>query len=165
MLAMLALKVKVNIDATAAGAAPTTIDGVGGNAMAEVETLKEAMEDRFVMMQVQMGSLTASFTVCPCTTGDCPCACSKGAPVKEPPTRGRRPEEDEWTKKDPWTRPPRRGDDGDGDDGDGGDEGDGADDDYFIGTPGGRAGRRGPKKAHEYEHGKLFEANDAKCLP
>ena len=112
-----------------------------------------------------MDSLTASFTVCPCTTGDCPCACNKGAPVKEPPTRSRRPEEDEWAKKDPWSRAPRRGDDGDGDDGDGGDEGDDADDGFFIGTPGGRAGSRGPKKAHEYEYGKLFEAKDAKFLP
>ena len=83
--------------------------------------------------------------------------------MKEPPTRGRRPDEGAWATKgaDPWAAP-RRGDDGDdGDD----DNGDGGDDDYFIGTPGGRGGGRGPKRAHEYEYGKLFEAKDAKFLP
>ena len=84
-----------------------------------------------------------------------PCACNRSAPFKEPPARGRRPEEDEWTQNDPWTRAPRRGDDGDD-----GDDGDGGDDDYFIGTPGGRGGGRGPRRAHEYESGKLFEAFD-----
>ena len=157
------VKANVTVAATADGAAEPAVGGTSSNAMAEVEKLEEAMEDRFIMMQVQLDSLTASCPVCPCTTGNCPCACNQGAPVKEPPDGARRLEEDAWTKKgaDPWTAP-RRGDDGDdGDD----DNGDGNDDDYFIGTPGGRGGGRGPKRAHESEYGKLFEAKDATFLP
>ena len=67
-------------------------------------------------------------------------------------------------KKDPWEKFNSRGDDGGGG-GDGGgsdgEEGDG--DDFFIGTP--DTGRKGLKKAHEYDYGKLFEAKDAKSLP
>ena len=88
--------------------------------------------------------------------------------MREPP-RPRADAEDEFVKRDPWKKYPRRGDGG-GDDGgsgggggdsDGGGDGDGG---FFIGTPP-HGASRGFKKAHMYEHGKLFEVKDAKSLP
>ena len=89
--------------------------------------------------------------------------------MRDPPKRRnteKTEEEDELVKKDPWQGFRRRGG-GDGDggggggdagDGDDGNEDDGADG-FFIGTPEGQGrGGRGPKKAHEYEFGELFEA-------
>ena len=89
--------------------------------------------------------------------------------MREPPKRRtteKADEEDEFVTKDPWKSFRRDGDGGGG----GGDDDDGDGDEgangFFIGTPEGRSrGGRGPKKAHEYEFGKLFEVKDAKSLP
>ena len=77
--------------------------------MAELDKLEEAMEDRFALLQVQVESL--SLSTCPCTTGKCPCKCNGGAPMREPP-RPRADAEDEFVKRDPWKKYPRRGDGG-----------------------------------------------------
>ena len=169
----------VNVASMAAGAAPSRgadgytmhPPGIDNPAMAELEKLEEAMEDRFAMMQIQMDSMSEGRTACPCISGRCPCKCNSGSGgVREPPkrrTEEKPKEEDEFEKNDPWKKFNHRGDDdgdGGGDDGDG--DGDAGADGFFIGTPNphGRGGR-GPKKAHEYEFGKLFEVKDAKSLP
>ena len=137
------------------------------------------MEDRFALMQVQLESVSAG---CPCMDGRCPCACSKGAPVKEPPRRcPATAHKDAWEDgDDPWRGFAKKkakgsggtggggGHGGDGDDGDDDGDGDGDGDDeshhfdkFDIGIPDGR----GHKLAHQYEYGRLFEAKGAKFLP
>ena len=82
------------------GDIPTGID-----AYEQLKLLEEVMEDRFAMLDIQVESLAGG---CPCTDGRCPCACSKSAPMREPPKRkaeaGKAESEDGWEddKKDPW---------------------------------------------------------------
>ena len=154
----------------------TTPPGIGADdmdAFTQIRLLEEAMEDRFAMLQIQVESVGDG---CPCIDGRCPCACTKGAPMREPPEAAAKGEDEfEDEKKDPWRafgKKKRGGGPGGGggggpsggDDDDDGDGDDGESDpfDHFdINTPDGE----GRKLAHSYEFGKLSEAKDAKFLP
>jgi hypothetical protein len=176
------VKVEANVAATAAGAATqsgaaSAPDGL--DAFSQIRLLEEAMEDQFALVQTQLDSMGGG---CPCVDGRCPCACSKSAPMREPPSSAKTcpaaatldGKTDEFTDKakDPWRAFHR---DGSGRHGGGGGNGGGRpggggggdddededNDDFFIGTPEGR----GRKLAHQHEFGRLFEVKDAKFLP
>ena len=94
---------QASVNATAAGAATA---GGPMDPFTRIRLSDEAMEDRSALLQIQVGSV-ADVEPRPCVDGRCACPRSKGAPIKDPPTRA---EEDEFVgeTKEPWKASTRR---------------------------------------------------------